>query len=223
MLTHNALLSRVSTPTRQLAAPGPSDAQLLAMLQTAVHVPDHGKRVPFRFLRITGDARTQLADAAQARLLQLEPEAGAAVIEKLRSRFTMPPLTIAVIARLGEDEKIPASERFSSAACVCFQLLLAAQAEGFGAQWLTGWPAYDRPRRPLMGKCPRPQRMTSSIPVGKTPTRQRKGPVDDRPSPVLVREGRYWTRLATMTSREMYSWPVESSSPPQVMSVTHSS
>lgn len=107
MLTHNALLSRVSTPTRQLAAPGPSDAQLLAMLQTAVHVPDHGKRVPFRFLRITGDARTQLADAAQARLLQLEPEAGAAVIEKLRSRFTMPPLTIAVIARLGEDEKNP--------------------------------------------------------------------------------------------------------------------
>lgn len=145
MLTHNALLSRVSTPTRQLAAPGPSDAQLLAMLQTAVHVPDHGKRIPFRFLRITGDARTQLADAVQARLLQLEPGAGAAVIEKLRSRFTVPPLTIAVIARLGEDEKIPASERFSSAACVCFQLLLAAQAEGFGAQWLTGWPAYDRP------------------------------------------------------------------------------
>ena len=145
MLTHNALLSRISTPTRQLAAPGPSDAQLLAMLQTAAHVPDHGKRVPFRFLRIAGDARTQLADAAQARLLQREPEAGAAVIEKLRSRFTVPPVTIAVIAKLGDDEKIPASERFSSAACVCFQLLLAAHAEGFGAQWLTGWPAYDRP------------------------------------------------------------------------------
>ena len=145
MLTHNALLSRISTPTRPLAAPGPSDAQLLAMLQTAAHVPNHGKRVPFRFLRIAGDARTQLADAAQARLLQREPEAGAAVIEKLRSRFTVPPVTIAVIAKLGDDEKIPASERFSSAACVCFQLLLAAHAEGFGAQWLTGWPAYDRP------------------------------------------------------------------------------
>ncbi|MEN9311710.1 MAG: hypothetical protein RLY77_1835, partial [Pseudomonadota bacterium] len=96
-------------------------------------------------LRIAGDARTQLADAAQARLLQREPEAGAAVIEKLRSRFTVPPITIAVISKLGDDEKIPASERFSSAACVCFQLLLAAHAEGFGAQWLTGWPAYDRP------------------------------------------------------------------------------
>lgn len=145
MLTLDALVSRRSTPTRQLVAPGPGDAQLLAMLQTAVHVPDHGKRVPFRFLRIEGDARRALAEAVTTRLLEREPEAGPAVTEKLRSRFTLPPLTIAVIAKLGEDEKIPASERYASAACVCFQLLLAAQAEGYGAQWVTGWPAYDRP------------------------------------------------------------------------------
>ena len=30
------------------------------------------------------------------------------------------------------------------AGCVCFALLQAAQALGYGAQWLTGWPAYDR-------------------------------------------------------------------------------
>jgi nitroreductase len=145
MLTLEALLSRRSAPTRQLAAPGPTDAQLLAMLQTAAHVPDHGKRVPFRFLRIHGEARRAVADAAEARLRVLEPLAGDAVVEKLRSRFTLPPLTIAIIATLGDDEKIPASERFSTASCVAFQLLQAAHAEGFGAQWLTGWPAYDRP------------------------------------------------------------------------------
>ena len=54
-------------------------------------------------------------------------------------------MTIAVIAKLGDDEKIPVSERFSTASCVCLLLLQAAQAEGYGAQWLTGWPAYDRP------------------------------------------------------------------------------
>lgn len=145
MLTLDALDTRLSTPTRQLAAPGPSDAQLLRMLQTAVRVPDHGKRVPFRFLRIAGSARAALADAAEARLLAREPAAGDGVVEKLRTRFTQPPLTVAVIARLGADEKIPESERFSSASCVCLLLLQAAQAEGFGAQWLTGWPAYDRP------------------------------------------------------------------------------
>ena len=144
-LTLDALASRHSTPTRQLDAPGPDDAQLLRMLNTAVRVPDHGKRVPFRFLRITGVARTTLADAAEGRLREREPDAGEAVIDKLRSRFTTPPLTLAVIANTGPDEKIPASERFSSAACVCFQLLQAAHAVGFGAQWLTGWIAYDRP------------------------------------------------------------------------------
>jgi len=140
-----ALDSRLSVPTRQLAAPGPDDNQLQWILRSAARVPDHGKRVPFRFLRIAGDARTALADATIARLLERETNPGDGAIEKLRNRFTLPPLTIAVIARLGDDEKIPASERFSTASCVCLLLLQAAQAEGYGAQWLTGWPCYDRP------------------------------------------------------------------------------
>lgn len=145
MLTLDALDTRLSVPTRQLAAPGPDDAQLMRMLQTATRVPDHGKRVPFRLLRIAGDTRLALADAAEARLREREPDVGDAVVQKLRTRFTVPPLTLAVIARLGFDEKIPASERAATASCVCLLLLQAAQAEGFGAQWLTGWPAYDRP------------------------------------------------------------------------------
>lgn len=144
-LTLPALDSRRSVPTRQLGAPGPEQARLLRMLQTVVRVPDHGKRVPFRFVRIDGDARHALADAAEARLRVREPDAAHAVIEKLRTRFTVPPLTIAVVARLGPDDKIPESERTATASCVCLLLLQAAQAEGFGAQWLTGWPAYDRP------------------------------------------------------------------------------
>ena len=62
-------------------------------------------------LRIAGDTRLALADAAEARLREREPDAGDAVVQKLRTRFTTPPLTLAVIAKLGFDEKIPASER----------------------------------------------------------------------------------------------------------------
>ena len=144
-LTLDALDSRLSVPTRQLAEPGPDDARLLRLLRSAARVPDHGTRVPFRFVRIAGAARKALADAAVARLRQREPGAGEAVEAKLRSRFVLPPVTVAVVARLGPDDKIPASERFSTAACVCLLLLQAAQAEGFGAHWLTGWIAYDRP------------------------------------------------------------------------------
>ena len=144
-LTLDALDTRLSVPTRQLGAPGPDEAGLLRILRSAVRVPDHGKRVPFRFLRIAGAAREALADAATLRLRERDPNPAEGAIDKLRSRFLLPPLTIAVVAQLGPDDKIPASERFSTASCVCLLLLQAAQAEGFGAQWLTGWPAYDRP------------------------------------------------------------------------------
>ena len=144
MLSLEALDTRRSVPTRQLAAPGPDAPTLQRMLASAVRVPDHGKRVPFRLQRIQGDARIALADAAETRQREREPETGDAVISKLRTRFTLPPLTIAVIAQLGFDEKIPVSERAATASCVCLLLMQAAQAEGFGAQWLTGWLAYDR-------------------------------------------------------------------------------
>lgn len=183
MLTLDALDSRRSTPTRQLGEPGPDAAQLLRMLQTAVRVPDHGKRVPFRFLRIAGSARTALADAAAARLLAREPEAGDAVVEKLRTRFTLPPLTVAVIARLGEDPQIPASERFSTAACVCLLLLQAAQAEGYGAQWLTGWPAYDRDFLETTLGLASDEQLAGTVAIG-TPALET--PERDRPDPAAL-------------------------------------
>jgi nitroreductase len=135
---------RRSVPASQLAPPAPDRATLLRMLRSAARVPDHGKRVPFRFLRIEGDARIALSERIVERSRQIHPDIGEAALEKDRMRFQRAPLIVAVVAQQGEDPKIPASERFSTAACVCFALLQAAQALGFGAQWLTGWPAYDR-------------------------------------------------------------------------------
>nr|ACA34442.1 hypothetical protein [uncultured bacterium pTW3] len=147
----DCLNTRRSVPAKQLAAPGPDDATLQRMLRAAVRVPDHGKRMPWRFLRIAGDARQALGAALVARSLERDPAIGPVDLDKDRHRFAHAPLVIAVIARLGPDPKIPESERFSSASCVCFALLQAAQACGFGAQWLTGWPAYDPAILRLLG------------------------------------------------------------------------
>ncbi|HEV8695632.1 MAG TPA: nitroreductase [Lysobacter sp.] len=138
-----ALDARRSVPAKQLTDPAPDDATLLRLLQSAVRVPDHGKRVPWRFLTIRGDARHALGQRLAARGIERAPDAGDAAVEKDRMRFSHAPLVVAVIAKLGPDEKIPEQERLLSAGCVCFALLQAAQAAGFGAQWLTGWPAYD--------------------------------------------------------------------------------
>ena len=146
-----ALDTRRSTPSRQLGPPGPDDETLLRMLQVAVRVPDHGKLVPFRFLRIAGDARHALGTALVARALVLDPGASTATLEKDRARFSHAPLIITVIARLDSRHKVPGQEQLLSAGCVCFALLQAAQALGFGAQWLTGWAAYDAAIGTILG------------------------------------------------------------------------
>ena len=174
--------ARHSVPARQLAEPGPDDAVLLRMLRAAVRVPDHGKRVPWRFLRISGDARHALGEALVARALQRDPDAGAAQLDKDRQRFTHAPLIVTVVATLGPDDKIPESERFSSACCVCFALLQAAQACGFGAQWLTGWPAYDAAALRLLG-IGEHERVAGFIHIG---TPKLDPPERERPDPLAL-------------------------------------
>jgi nitroreductase len=174
--------SRRSVPASQLVAPAPDDAALLRMLRSAVRVPDHGKRVPFRFLRIAGDARAALSARIVARARERDPGIGEAALEKDRLRFLRAPLIVAVIARQGEDPKIPASERFSSASCVCFALLQAAQAGGFGAQWLTGWPAYDRAILHALG-VGEDERVAGFIHIG---TPRVEAPERDRPDPAAL-------------------------------------
>jgi len=50
---------------------------------------------------------------------------------------------IVVVASPRPDPKVPGEEQLMTAGCVCFALLQAAQALGFGAQWLTAWMAFD--------------------------------------------------------------------------------
>ena len=149
-----ALQSRRSVPSKQLGAPGPDEATQLRMLQAAARVPDHGKLVPFRFLRISGDARHALGELLVTRTLQLDPHAPPAVVEKERARFSHAPLIITVIARLTANHKVPEQEQLLTAGSVCFALLQSAQAFGFGAQWLSGWAAYDPAITARLGLAP---------------------------------------------------------------------
>lgn len=170
---------RRSVPAKQLQPPGPDEARLLELLATAVRVPDHGKRVPFRFIRIQGESRAALGERLAALTLQRDPDAGDGAVDKDRNRFNHAPLVLVVVAKLGPDEKIPASERASTAACVCFSLLQAAQAEGFGAQWLTGWPAYDREVLGWLG-LGEDEHVAGFIHIG---TPKLEAPERDRPDP----------------------------------------
>jgi nitroreductase len=177
-----ALDSRRSVPSRQLGGPGPDHPTLLRLLQSAVRVPDHGKRTPFRFLRIEGDARLALGAHLAQRSRARDPDASDSVIEKDRQRFSFAPVIVTVIAKLGPDAKIPEQERLLSAGCVCFALLQAAQATGFGAQWLTGWAAYDPEIRALLGIAA-DEVIAGFIHIG---TPQAEAPERERPDPAAL-------------------------------------
>ena len=56
-----------------------------------------------------------------------------------------------VSAPIADHPKIPLWEQQLSAGAVCLNLLHAAQAYGFSAQWLTGWYAYDEAARRWLG------------------------------------------------------------------------
>jgi nitroreductase len=135
------LLSRRSRPAKTLAAPVPDRSQLAPLLTAAARSPDHGKLEPWRFIVLEG--------AAFARLAGLVSERGAALgktpedIDKGRSQFDMGRLAVVVVASPRPSEKIPEIEQLYSAGAVCLALLNAALAAGWGANWLSGWPAHD--------------------------------------------------------------------------------
>lgn len=151
------------------------------MLQSAVRVPDHGKLVPYRFLHISGPARLALGDALAERTLARDPEAPAAAVEKDRARFSHAPDIVTVIARITPGHKVPEQEQLLTAGSVCFALLQAAQALGFGAQWLTGWMAYDEAVATLLGLGAN-ERIVGFIHIGtprmEAPERERPDPAD---------------------------------------------
>jgi len=140
------LARRRSTSAVTLAAPGPSDEDLAALLRLATRVPDHGKLSPWRFVVLKGPAKDRFAAKLEALALARNDTPAAAKLAKLRS----PPLAVAVISA-PKPGAIPEWEQRLSAGAVCATLLYAALAAGYGANWITDWYAYDAEANAILG------------------------------------------------------------------------
>jgi nitroreductase len=138
------LKTRRSTPFALMQEPGPDAAALEAMLSAAARVPDHGKLAPWRFVIIDRPAGAKLGDFLASLVKADDPAADEKRIEIDRARFARAPVCVAVVSKAGPHAKIPEWEQQLSAGAVCLNLLHAAIAHGFGGNWVTEWPAYDR-------------------------------------------------------------------------------
>lgn len=135
------LETRRSRPAKTLIGPAPDRPELRKLLTVAARAPDHGKLEPWRFL--------VLEKPAMARLAGTLPAHGEAVgqtadkIAKAVEEFARAELAIVVVSSPKPSEKIPDIEQTLSAGAVCMQLLNAALAAGWGANWLSGWASHD--------------------------------------------------------------------------------
>ncbi|HZQ39873.1 MAG TPA: nitroreductase [Rhizomicrobium sp.] len=134
------LLHRRSGSAKAMKEPGPSQKQLAEILKAGARAPDHGKLFPWRFLVIEGKGRSRAGDIL-AEVMEAEGERDKQVAEE-RGRFLRAPVVVAVISAAREQHKIPVWEQELSAGAVCQNLLIAATASGFVAQWVTEWYAY---------------------------------------------------------------------------------
>ncbi|SHJ69800.1 Nitroreductase [Palleronia salina] len=135
------LLSRRSRPAKTLGRPVPDRDQLEPILRAALRTPDHGKLEPWRLVVLERAALDRLAGLIPAcgERLSRQPED----IAKQTAQYADADLAVAVIASPVESPKIPQVEQTLSAGAVCLQLLNAALAAGWGANWLSGWASHD--------------------------------------------------------------------------------
>jgi nitroreductase len=139
----DSLLSRVSVPPRLLVEPGPTQAQIDAILKAAMRAPDHGNLKPVRFILVRGASRAKLGDLFAQATKQREPGAEDALLERVRTWPRTTPLTIALVAQTTPGHKIPVIEQTASAAASGTNILNAMHALGFAGMWVTGANAYD--------------------------------------------------------------------------------
>jgi len=136
------LATRMSYPSKAMVPPAPDRAALEPILQAALRVPDHGKLEPWRLVVGNRDALSRWADLGEARARELGGDP--VMLEKGRSQFDRSHLAVVVISAPKAADKVPPVEQTLSAGALCLNIVNAAAAAGWAAQWLTGWVAHDR-------------------------------------------------------------------------------
>lgn len=138
------LVTRRSNLAKVMSGPGPNETTRDQLLEIAARVPDHRKLTPWRFILFENNARSDFGDHIAQAFKADNPTAQTDRIEFERDRLTRAPLVVAVISSpVACPRGTPEWEQRLSSGAACYNLCLAAQAHGFGAQWLTEWFSYD--------------------------------------------------------------------------------
>lgn len=171
------LRTRKSALLPTLGEPGPDADQIGAMLEIAARVPDHGVLAPWRFVLYRGDARIAVGEALAALQQRRNGPLDPIALKKELARFSRAPLVVGVLSAPKNEPKVPEWEQFLSAGAAAMNLVHAASALGFGANWVTGWYADDVEASRMLG-AGEGERFVGFVHVGSL-----KAETPDRPRP----------------------------------------
>jgi nitroreductase len=173
------LMTRRSVGQAFLQEPGPNAAELEQILTIGTRVPDHGKLAPWRLVLFAGDDRAAIGLRLEQMAKAKNPDMDEASLERERLRFLPPPLTIGVLSGPKLHPTVPEWEQFLSAGNVAFNLVHAAFALGFAANWVSRWYSMDDAAARMLGARDG-ERFVAFVQIG-TPT----AAIEDRPRPKL--------------------------------------
>lgn len=180
------LLTRRSVGQAFLKEPGPNAAQLADILTIGTRVPDHGKLNPWRLVLYDGEARARIGENLAALAQANNPDISEAELERERLRFLPAPLSIGVLSAPKANPGVPEFEQVLSAGNVALNLVHAAFALGFAANWVTRWYAFDAEAARMLGARPG-ERFVGFVQIG-TPI----AVIEDRPRPKLDEIVSHW-------------------------------
>lgn len=124
---------------KRLVAPGPSAAEISAILDSAAHAPDHGQLLPWRFVLVPEAARAALAEVFAQALAERDATATPEQLALAREKaYRAPVLLLAVVDAGRGDPRIDLAERLVSTGCALQNMLLMATAQGYGSALTSG-------------------------------------------------------------------------------------
>jgi len=130
------ILTRRTEP--RLVAPGPDQLEICALLECAATAPDHGRLRPWKFVVVHGEQRHRLGCLLTGALLQRTPGASTQAKRTEYEKAFRAPTTIVVATQYRDHPGVPQLEQYAAAVCATQNILLAANALGFGTMWKTG-------------------------------------------------------------------------------------
>ncbi|MFM1758737.1 MAG: hypothetical protein RLY75_7 [Pseudomonadota bacterium] len=142
--------SRQHVSPKRLVAPGPNLAQKLEILSTAGAAPDHGKITPWHFYEVSPTSRSLLGQLFADALIERDPAASVIQIDEAKQKAFRGPLLLLATVKLNNTlDNIPEQEKLISAGCAIQNVLLMANALGFGSGLSSGKALYSQKMREL--------------------------------------------------------------------------